>query len=303
MKSNRTNESLDHIIHDALSKQVEAWTRQGLSAGEISEKIDRIKVDEMASELVHTASSDYLDFYKSHMDEIDYDEAKEESEFVEHQMQKWGNCFVASRTMYVIAVEAAESYSETISEKDTSKVSGKDYTFASLQHIHGRACQEFLEIYHLLKLGFADGAYARWRSMYELCCYGQFIVTYGEQIAKQYYEQSETENRTFDWTKGAVSAEGKELKIGTFDKLQDSISVDQAWKEQYRLACLVNHADPRAAQEPVFLRLHRHAQGDDPGDVRHRAGGWTVPAVPRVFHAAGHRGRLHPGRAAELHDL
>lgn len=256
MKSNRTSETLDEIIHNALNKQVEAWTSQGISASEISERIDNINVTEMAGELVHTVSGDYLEFYKSHMDEIERDEMKEEEEFVRRQIQKWGKCFVASRTMYVIAVEAAESYSEVISKKDTSEMSGKEYTYASLQHIHGRACQEFLEIYHLLRLGFADGAYARWRSMYELCCYGQFIVTYGEQIAKQYYEQSDTENRSFDWTNGALSTDGRKLRIVNFDKLQDSINVDQTWKEQYRLACLVNHGSPQG----TFKRLANYGK-------------------------------------------
>ena len=35
-------------------------------------------------------------------------------------------------------------------------------------HIHGRALQQFLEIIILMKNGFADGAYASWRSVFEL---------------------------------------------------------------------------------------------------------------------------------------
>ncbi|MCK7471692.1 MAG: hypothetical protein MZU95_13650 [Desulfomicrobium escambiense] len=54
-----------------------------------------------------------------------------------------------------------------------------------------------------------------------------------------------------------------------------------------------------------LCRLHRHAQGQDAGTVRPRARsdptrrtGQPAGPVPRLLHAAGHRGRLHPRRAA-----
>jgi type I restriction enzyme R subunit len=54
--------------------------------------------------------------------------------------------------------------------------------------------------------------------------------------------------------------------------------------------------------------LHRHAQGQDAAAVRHpprphaQAGARQHPgALPRLLDAPGHRGRLHPGRAEDLH--
>lgn len=41
----------------------------------------------MAGEIVHTVSGDYLEFYKSHMDEIERDEMKDEEEFVRRQIR------------------------------------------------------------------------------------------------------------------------------------------------------------------------------------------------------------------------
>ena len=55
-------------------------------------------------------------------------------------------------------------------EKDARK-----FMFLALQHLHGRACQMFLEILTLLRNGFGDCAYARWRSLYELNCTAYFI--------------------------------------------------------------------------------------------------------------------------------
>jgi hypothetical protein len=154
--------------------------------------------------------------------------------------------------MYVMAVEAAEQYSQFVAENIPDDVKRKkQYTYLALQYIHGRCCQEFLEILHLMKLGFADCAYARWRSMYELCCNACFIKKYGEQIAKQYYEQSQTEEYKYLWTRGAKDENGNEIKVSTFQGIQDHCDIDEAWKNQYRLACFVNHGSPQG----TFKRL------------------------------------------------
>lgn len=103
----------------------------------------------------------------------------------------------------------------------------------------------------IMKLGFADCAYARWRSMYELCCNAAFIKKHGEIIAKQYFEQSQTDEHKYSWTKGAKKDDGTELKITTFQGIQDNCDVDEAWKKQYKLACFVNHGSPQG----TFKRL------------------------------------------------
>ena len=52
-----------------------------------------------------------------------------------------------------------------------------------------------------------------------------------------------------------------------------------------------------------LLRLHRHAQVQNAGDVWPQGREREAAAVPPLQHAAGDRGRLHPGRAEVLHDL
>ncbi len=60
-----------------------------------------------------------------------------------------------------------------------------------------------------------------------------------------------------------------------------------------------------APAQRQLLRLHRHAQEQDPRDLR-RAGtaagrqGQAL-AVPQLYHEAGNPGGLHPGRAPLLH--
>ena len=60
----------------------------------------------------------------------------------------------------------------------------------------------------------------------------------------------------------------------------------------------------QAAAQRQLLRLHRHAQEQDAGDLRRGLHGrrpGQAPALPPLHHEAGDPGRLHPGRAGELH--
>lgn len=59
-----------------------------------------------------------------------------------------------------------------------------------MQHIQGRALQQFIEIITLMKNGFADGAYARWRSMYEIAIVSAFITEKGEAVAEAFIQSS-----------------------------------------------------------------------------------------------------------------
>ncbi len=59
----------------------------------------------------------------------------------------------------------------------------------------------------------------------------------------------------------------------------------------------------RARQEPVAVRLHRHAEAQDARAVRHETRRRQVRALPPLQHAPGDRGGVHPRRAGELHHL
>ncbi|NGM71361.1 hypothetical protein G6M89_20575 [Natronolimnobius sp. AArcel1] len=52
--------------------------------------------------------------------------------------------------------------------------------------LHARSVQVALEIHHLLKGGFADGAFARWRSLYELAITSSFIVQHSGVTAERF---------------------------------------------------------------------------------------------------------------------
>ena len=178
---------------------------------------------------------------------------REDIEFRSHLDLLWGDCIAASQTMYVISIEAAETHSKHVSES----ISKKDfiplqYTFQTLQHLQGRACQVFLEILELVKGGFADGAFARWRSLYELCCIGQFIVDNGEIVAQKYFDQAETDNQKYHWANSVIDKNNK--KVETFGQIQDMCGMNPVWVQEYKLGCLLTHASAQG----TFKRLSNY---------------------------------------------
>lgn len=243
---------LSNVLKTTYADVISEWTSQGLSEQQIAEKLTQANINNSTEQLFNQAVKDYNDFFMKHIYEISHSEKIKADVFFAHQNEIWGECFAVSETMYVMAVEAAEEYvsfvKDNVSEEEYKR---KQYTYVALQYMHGRCCQQFLEILYLMKLGFADCAYARWRSMYELCCNAAFIVKHGEIIAKQFVEQSQTDEYKYKWTTGAKKKDGSELKVTTFKGIQDNCDVDPAWRKQYRLSCLVNHGSPQG----TFNRL------------------------------------------------
>lgn len=64
----------------------------------------------------------------------------------------------------------------------------RKHLFAALIKNHSRACLISEEILHLLKGGFADAAFARWRSLYEIAVTATFIGLRGEGCAEAYLD-------------------------------------------------------------------------------------------------------------------
>lgn len=234
---------LRELAENSINSTIKGMVEKGVPEEEIVKRIEN-RTEPAVEAMLKEAVKDMSNFMHEHMYEAARELEAQDAEFLAHQEQKWGKCFVASRTMYIMATESAQLFSEYVAEEITgADFQEKQFTFLALQHIHGRACQEFLEILTLMKEGFADGAYARWRSMYELCCIADFIKEHGELIAKQYYDHSEIEGRSYDWTKGVNDNDGKPVK--TFAQVQKMCNVDQKWKDQYDLGCLVTHASPQ----------------------------------------------------------
>ena len=155
-----------------------------------------------------------------------------------------------------------------------ANISDKQFQYAALCAIHGRACQQFLEILHLLKNGFADGAYARWRSIYELSIIAEFISKNGEDVAKAYCKAANMDDDHHDWAKAApFFAKSKHV---SFDNIKRKCTAENdVWRGQYKLSNKVVHASPQG----TFGRLANGPGIEHLIPVGHSDYGLAMPAV------------------------
>lgn len=65
-------------------------------------------------------------------------------------------------------------------------VDERDYVFEALTRLHGKAVQLSFEILALLENGCADGAFARWRTLYETSIFALLIEENGQETAERY---------------------------------------------------------------------------------------------------------------------
>lgn len=106
-----------------------------------------------------------------------------------------------------------------------------------------------------MKNGFADGAYARWRSLYELSIIAAFITEHGESVAKKFIEASDTDDR-YDWTRESKLFDKKKGHI-TFNDIQKVCDINtEIWRHQYNLANKAVHASPQG----TFGRLCNYGE-------------------------------------------
>ena len=74
------------------------------------------------------------------------------------------------------------------------KKNNNDVKFETLVRLHARACQIASEVLELIKNGFADGAFARWRSLYEISILSNFLRDKPVDLCQRYLDHSFVEN-------------------------------------------------------------------------------------------------------------
>lgn len=240
-------EDLRNFFIKTVKSDFEEKINEAKTKDEVEKIVDHfnsLDIQKIFNDMIKKVANDTFSFLKSTMFEEVMRFRTDEQEFIAHQEQKWYRAFVASEAMYILTLETAESYSEYVKSLPKDEFQSKHWTYIVMRHIHGRALQEFLEIITLMKNGFADGAYARWRSIYELSIISSFIIQHGENVAKKFYEASETDDR-YEWARESKIFSTKKKHI-TFNDIQKACNVNsEIWKKQYNLANKTVHASPQ----------------------------------------------------------
>ena len=171
-----------------------------------------------------------------------------------------------------------------------------DYLFEVLTRLHGRSCQIANEILVLLRSGYSDGAFARWRTLHEIAVIAMFIKDHEQVLAEKYlhYEKVENYKEALEYQKnccklGYEPLSDKELNIITnrkneivikygndfvkpygwtadilpkrkrnFKSIEDEVSMGHMYS-WYKLACNNIHAGPKS----IRFRLGLFKKGPD----------------------------------------
>lgn len=107
---------------------------------------------------------------------------------------RWASGLDPLRMMIVGSREIGEQFADRLSRSRARKDLHKRQVLALL---HIRACQTALEIVTLLENGFSDGAYARWRTLYEISVVAFVIDSFGDDVARRYLAHDAVSMREF----------------------------------------------------------------------------------------------------------
>ncbi|HFR3896685.1 TPA: DUF5677 domain-containing protein [Streptococcus suis] len=237
------------ILNDILEEHISTLTSQE-EIDNFYKKYEEADFSDLYDTMINDVSNQMVEHSKSIMHENSLFFRNEEAEILARINQKWSNAFVTSETMYMMVFEAVENYSEFVKEMDEKKREKSVQTFTALKYIHGRGLQQFLEIITLMKNGFADAAYARWRSLYELNIIASFISKYGEKVAESYISSRNSEDR-YEWARACGEFNPKK-KFIRFDDIKNKADFpSNLWQHQYQLANEVTHP----SSQGTFNRL------------------------------------------------
>lgn len=233
------NDFVDQIFKEALGEVITKKVEDGLTDDEMEQIFQEDSLSKKYVEIVNMIAAESVKTIENIMYEKILAERAYSDEFSARQEQKWGKAFVASEAMYICILESAEAYNDYVREVYKEEES---WLYMALRNIHGRALQIYLEILCLNRNGFADGAYARWRSLYELSVISAFIKKYGEEVAKGFVQSADTDDR-YEWARVAMCFKDNRKKYLTFSDIQNNCElVSDEWKKEYNFVNQLVHA-------------------------------------------------------------
>lgn len=156
--------------------------------GEFAEKIP-----DLISTLCSKSATDILRRLKKEWPSQFLYQSSENAGFRERLEEHWGQGLHGLRMMRTICGEIGEEFYRKIVRCKSSR----DRALRSvLVLLHARSCQIVGELIVLLENGFADGAMARWRTLYEIGIVATVIVDGGDELAQKYLDYEAVESKS-----------------------------------------------------------------------------------------------------------
>lgn len=115
----------------------------------------------------------------------------EDDAFVERNRNRWAIGFQKLRALREISIQAGMNFQQHFLKIEEYQ---HDVLYGVLMRQHAHACRISGEIIHLLEGGYADGAIARWRTLYEIAITCLTIKKYGRDAASDYVKHGMVKN-------------------------------------------------------------------------------------------------------------
>ena len=257
MSQDLVGDILNSVVDEYVEKRANQLLKEGVPIENISEKIEseinQAEGHSFAEPLIEQFSDDCVASIEKIMESELDSQYTEEKHFLDDNNKLWKKGFDMSMTMYGMVTEAAQkcrNYYCSLPGRDKDDLK---YRFNVLYELTGRACQEFLEILWLLKGGFADAAYSRCRSIYEISVVSELISTNDESVAKAYYEAAFTDDTEYNWARALPRYKDSKQQFIRFGELRKMCTVVTSgkWNNMYKKSCKTLHAAPQG----TFARI------------------------------------------------
>ncbi len=134
-------------------------------------------------EVVHAYSEQLLDEYAAKYPTVIDDKAESRRRFESRLNQRWGEAFNLFEFFLLLNEQSGASVKQHLIIDGEAE---HDPLLSALMRLHARACQVAREVLALMRSGYADGAFSRWRALYEIAISSNFIANHGRETAKRF---------------------------------------------------------------------------------------------------------------------
>ncbi|WP_027180104.1 DUF5677 domain-containing protein [Maridesulfovibrio bastinii] len=182
----------------------------------------------MQSTVLNRGAEAIVESRKSYFDEI-LKGREGHANFVDRNIKRWEAPFLLLELLIASCIELGSECSKTFVFGDDNS---ENLHFDVLRRLHGNACLAANEIMCLLKNGFADAAFSRWRSLHEISATMLFIDKHGAECSRRYYD--------YDVVESCQAANCHEIVKGRINEAGFSADEIEALKK-YRADLLDTH--------------------------------------------------------------
>lgn len=137
----------------------------------------------ISEKVIPNVADELYEHFKINSKEILIEQNEYKKEFETRLYDRWKEPLDLLDGLIRISLESVDNHS-----KRTIKEGSEDFKIVALLKIHARALHIANEILALLKAGYPDGAFSRWRSLHELAVISFFLNDNDCIVSKRYLE-------------------------------------------------------------------------------------------------------------------